>query len=912
MNDQLQWLDSHVQTFKERRKFYDEFADTLMAILSRAVSGMGMLPMVQVRAKTIPSFAEKCLRKRDKYKHPADQLTDLCGGRVILESRDKIAQVCEYIQSRFEIDLANSEDKAAQLKAEQFGYLSVHYVVSLKPDVDYPVPVNPALFERRTAEEAAALGLRPGPVYKAEIQVRTLLQHAWASLIHDNLYKATFAPPLALQRIANRNAALLEEADDAFVRLLEGLEFYQTNAGAHMKAEQIRSELEILEAVLAHAGQDRGLAHKIARHAMAVHDWTKAASVLAPYADPKVPGSSAVLRDLGVSRIRLGDHSGFDLLDKALELDPDDAESLCDRGDAIMASDPHQAAEDYARAYRVDPDHPRVVRSYVQSQIHVKKAGPSFVSLLRPNLEACIATCQEWAASSLYLPQAHFDMGYFCLLLGDRVYESLDAYAKGIGHCETRSAVEAACLDLEALRDAWSDQREDTVHALEWTHKLLLAGTVALIMFERDQDAEAVRKLEEGSTDAGSGESDGKIMSGCESAHARLDHARELYTALVREADEARFKYICCQDRVMKRKRYVTTPGLAECECRFNPERPVVIVAGGCDASVEAKIGDYASMFAKAFAGFRGSIVSGGTTAGISGLVGDLSFPYGDVQRVAYLHANLSEPDARHPGYDRVRTIVGQGYTPLGPIQTWVDILACGIPPRNVRVLGINGGQLSAFEYRLALALGATVGIVLGSGREADRILTDPYWGKHPRLLPLPPDAMTLRHFLGIVLPSPISEGGREKMAREIHEEYVRTNQPRSTPLSPSMQPWDALREDFRKSNLAAVDGFATKLSCVGLGIRPRSEDATEPYRLSEEQIAVMAEEEHGRWNVERLSQGWRFGPTDKKNMISDCLVSWKELPPEIQKYDVDIVKAIPQRLFDVGFEVFELDVIYQ
>jgi hypothetical protein len=53
---------------------------------------------------------------------------------------------------------------------------------------------------------------------------------------------------------------------------------------------------------------------------------------------------------------------------------------------------------------------------------------------------------------------------------------------------------------------------------------------------------------------------------------------------------------------------------------------------------------------------------------------------------------------------------------------------ACGISPGQVKLIGINGGKISAFEYRLALMLGARVAVIESSGREAACLFKDPFW----------------------------------------------------------------------------------------------------------------------------------------------------------------------------------------
>ena len=130
---------------------------------------------------------------------------------------------------------ANSEDAVQRLKVAEFGYLSVHYVVSFKPGVTFDgLDIPQELLKWREAADVKKLGLAPGPIYKAEIQVRTLLQHTWGTLVHDNLYKSEFKVLKHMERIANRTAAILEESYNSFLRLLEGVDFYKTYYGAYI------------------------------------------------------------------------------------------------------------------------------------------------------------------------------------------------------------------------------------------------------------------------------------------------------------------------------------------------------------------------------------------------------------------------------------------------------------------------------------------------------------------------------------------------------------------------------------------------------------------------------------------------------------------------------------------------------
>ena len=62
---------------------------------------------------------------------------------------------------------------------------------------------------------------------------------------------------------------------------------------------------------------------------------------------------------------------------------------------------------------------------------------------------------------------------------------------------------------------------------------------------------------------------------------------------------------------------------------------------------------------------------------------------------------------------------------------------------------------------------------------------------------------------------------------------------------------------------------------------------------------------EHGRWNIERLRDGWRYSKQrDDSRKIHDCLVSWGDLPDDIRWYDRDEVRAFPEILARAALEV--------
>ncbi len=166
---------------------------------------------VDHRVKQPASFTRKISQPGVEYSS-IDDVHDVLGLRVITYFPDEVDLVAAVIQEHFSIDDINSVDKRVALDPDRFGYLSLHYVCSLN--------------EARAAlvEHARFAGL------KCEIQIRSLLQHAWAEIEHDLGYTTSIAIPASIRRRFYRLAGLLEIADSEFQSLRDQVEQYQKQA----------------------------------------------------------------------------------------------------------------------------------------------------------------------------------------------------------------------------------------------------------------------------------------------------------------------------------------------------------------------------------------------------------------------------------------------------------------------------------------------------------------------------------------------------------------------------------------------------------------------------------------------------------------------------------------------------------
>jgi ppGpp synthetase/RelA/SpoT-type nucleotidyltranferase len=160
---------------------------------------------IATRVKSRESFRHKISRP-DKIYNSLWDVTDVLGLRVTTYVEDAVEPVAKLIEKNFPIDYVNSIDKRSYQDQTKFGYRSLHYVCGFG---------------------SAHSGILPTQA-KFEIQIRTVLQHAWAEIEHDIGFKASDSIPGEIRRRFSRVASLLEIADQEFVSICSELKRYET------------------------------------------------------------------------------------------------------------------------------------------------------------------------------------------------------------------------------------------------------------------------------------------------------------------------------------------------------------------------------------------------------------------------------------------------------------------------------------------------------------------------------------------------------------------------------------------------------------------------------------------------------------------------------------------------------------
>ena len=194
-----------IDEYKREKDTYIKLGDIVSNILKKELKANDIdFLAVEHRVKEETSLEGKLELKGEKYTSLSD-ITDILGERIICFFSDDVDRAASLVEKLFDIDWENSVDKRAKLLPDAFGYLSLHYICTLKEELGYGEELNSKKFE---------------------IQIRSTLQHTWASISHDLGYKSEYGVPKKITRELSRVAGLLEIADDQFINIRDDIRKY--------------------------------------------------------------------------------------------------------------------------------------------------------------------------------------------------------------------------------------------------------------------------------------------------------------------------------------------------------------------------------------------------------------------------------------------------------------------------------------------------------------------------------------------------------------------------------------------------------------------------------------------------------------------------------------------------------------
>lgn len=185
----------------EIQRLYESYAPVFNEVLAnieaklKASIKIASIPTFKTRIKSFASYYKKILRQKPKEAAESKSLvtlTDMIGIRVICAFLEDLDIVEQQLVTYFNVK--EIERKGAQQSFREFGYESVHVLIAIPEDCKPKKELDPPL---------------PDEVV-CEIQIRTILQDAWAEVEHELIYKSEFNPfdkPLR-RKLASINASL--------------------------------------------------------------------------------------------------------------------------------------------------------------------------------------------------------------------------------------------------------------------------------------------------------------------------------------------------------------------------------------------------------------------------------------------------------------------------------------------------------------------------------------------------------------------------------------------------------------------------------------------------------------------------------------------------------------------------------
>ncbi|MCB9199310.1 MAG: RelA/SpoT domain-containing protein [Flavobacteriales bacterium] len=196
------------------------------------------------RVKETDSFLEKALVRKPKD-DPMKEITDQVGVRfvvLLLEDIDRVGKIIKAGPWAYQKDRDHEQERLE--KPDYFAYQSDHYVVT-------------------TAEPHIHGGVTIPAGLSCEVQVRTILQHAYAEMAHKSDYKPSIRLPgedkKHVKRALAKGSALIETTDDVFRDIEKRLRDYDRS----IQALLVRSA-ELYEKLTGEKGApDSALAHVI-------------------------------------------------------------------------------------------------------------------------------------------------------------------------------------------------------------------------------------------------------------------------------------------------------------------------------------------------------------------------------------------------------------------------------------------------------------------------------------------------------------------------------------------------------------------------------------------------------------------------------------------------------------------------
>jgi len=339
--------------FEANRAGYEAALQTLYQSVRQLLEQQRVAATIKYRVKRFDALYTKLRRLYSRRKIPSAGITDLFGLRIVCPFLEDIETVEKLLVDQFQI--VEMERKGGQHSFREFGYDSVHLLIRLQKSTG---------------------ALPAGVSSTCEIQLRTILQDAWAEVEHELVYKSDITLPnesirrklaslnatltlsdLIFQEIRDYQKELRQLGDRRRASLVNNLSLNEvinlplpTEPAApppgkkpSAPARASRLEKTMLSALDAHSKQDY-------HQAIALYNQLLGMRL-------KRPIRSLVYNHRGMAWFALGDfRKSLHDFSKAISFDPEYSRGYINRGLCQrVLKQPERAVEDFTQALQIDP-----------------------------------------------------------------------------------------------------------------------------------------------------------------------------------------------------------------------------------------------------------------------------------------------------------------------------------------------------------------------------------------------------------------------------------------------------------------------------------------------------------------------------------------------------------------------------
>jgi putative GTP pyrophosphokinase len=297
--------------------------------------------LVRARIKSFESYFEKLLGQHKEWdgKGQTPRPADILGFRIVHPFLESLRMTERKLRAIF--DFEEVERKGGDLSFNAFGYQSVHLLVKIPRDL---------------VKEHPGADL---PVF--EIQLRTILQDAWAEVEHELIYKKDVSPfdEQIRRKLAALNAnltlsdILFQEIRDYQRHLQAQLQmrrdvFRSKALNSPVKTTRVRGLKKNPKAPFL-----RGLlSHNARQYREAIADYSRIMEL-----EPPQSVKSVILMHRGMARFALSEYAtALEDFSAAVGLNRDNARSYYYRAETLRYLGRHEEAiDDFNSALKLDP-----------------------------------------------------------------------------------------------------------------------------------------------------------------------------------------------------------------------------------------------------------------------------------------------------------------------------------------------------------------------------------------------------------------------------------------------------------------------------------------------------------------------------------------------------------------------------